>query len=110
RPWPRSVVTDAAQSRGIPIEASGRLVCGIIGSVQVDYVGMEIEHLQPWPIEPQPAYLESGDAIREVEIVSVIGRDLDDVVMLPERPQVVDKGELIGAIIFDAEPPIDRQN
>ena len=44
-----------------------------------------------------------------VEMISVVGWDFDDVMMLPEWAQTADQGHLIAAVVFQAKAAIERK-
>src|SRR5215831_20746323 len=100
-------LTCRQQLPGLVIEALGRVVGGGVAGVEVDEVRVEIEHLQPRPVERERLDVEGGRASHEIEIVRVIGWDLDDLVLLPKWAQTCHQRQAVAAIVFKAEPAIE---
>ena len=70
----------------VMIEGFGRHVVPIGRGIQIQHVGMQVDDLEPGPIEMQQSYFEPGGAGFELKMIGKVNRQLEDVVFLPYRP------------------------
>ena len=92
------------------IEGFGRHVVPIGRGIQIQHVGMQVDDFEPGPLEVQSADVEPGGPGFELEMIGEINRQLQDVVFLPYRMQTRGQRQLVAAIVFEAEFPVQRDH
>src|SRR5262249_10230069 len=97
------------QTLRIVIEAFGGHVLRVGTGVNKDYIRVKIEDLQTRTVECKASKVESGCPSHDVEMVGIIGRDLHDLMRLPEWAQAGNQRQLVAAIVLEAESMVERE-
>src|ERR1700738_4502321 len=91
------------------IEALRRQIIRVAAGVRENNVRMKVEYLQARSVEGKPLQFKSSRAGHEVEIVSVIGRNFENLILRPEWPQTSYQRDTITRIVFEPETLINRE-
>src|SRR5215467_501306 len=93
----------------IAVEGLRRLVVRVAAGIYKDDVRVKIEHLQSGTCKSEARDVESRRSGNEIEMIAVIGGNLHDIMMLPEWAQAIDQRHIVTAIVFEAEPIVERE-
>src|SRR5262249_15766609 len=91
------------------IEVFRGRVLRVATGVDKDDIRVKIENLQARPVECKAGQIESRGRGHDVEMVGVIGRDLDDLLRFPEWTQAGNQRHLVAASVLQAEKAIERE-
>src|ERR1700751_4652574 len=91
----------------VMIEGLGGQVVLIGDCIQIYHVGVQVDDLEPGPLQMQQSDVEPSGPGFEFEMIGEINRQFEDVVLLPYRLQTWGQRQLVAAVIFETKFPVE---